>query len=311
MSNKNASIGVLIEDLKVSFKFAVKNILSFLLGMIGVLIVTVIVMLIGFAIVSIPLLISLGGPEGFVTFFESLGVLMEAIFVSQPDPAAASLGIITILLLLTPFFVAVGVVFGMGREIVESAGTSAEGVFVWYRKKFFSLAGGGIVIFVIIGLPLILVYGSLFLAGYVVITGLPGAVLASLSAFWIILSSGMMTMVFPAIIDNFSVLDATRQSIRLSLRYFDRVFSTWIAFILIIILMFAPMVIGIAAIAVPTLGLDFVATAVYAVIVVFVLILIVLPALVIALSRLYMILSGIEVTSASQDEPNVSLVGGT
>ena len=309
MSNKNASVGVLVEDLKVSFKFAVKNILSFLLGMIGVIIVTLVVMLIGFAIVSIPLLFALGGPEGFVAFFESLGVVMEAIFVAQPDPAAALLGIFAIVLLVTPFFVAIGVVFGMGREIVESAGTSAEGVFVWYRKKFFSLAGGGIVIFAIIGLPLFLVYGSLFLAGYVV-TGLPASVLAALSAFWIIFSSGMMTMVFPAIIDNYSVLDATRQSIRLSLKYFDRVFSTWFAFILIIALMFAPVGIGIATFTVPSLGFDFIGAAVYAAIAAFVLVLIVLPALVIALSRLYMILSGIEVSAVHDVEPDVSLVGG-
>ena len=163
--------------------------------------------------------------------------------------------------------------------------------------------------FTIIGFPLILIYGILFLAGYV-ITGLPAAILASLSAIWILLSSGMMTMVFPAIIDNYSVIDATRHSIRLSIRYFDRVFSTWFAFILIIVLMFAPIGIGIAAFAVPSLGFDFIAGAVYAVIAAFVLVLIVLPALVIALSRLYMILSGIEVSSSRQVEPDVSLVGG-
>jgi hypothetical protein len=309
MSNKNASVGVLVEDLKVSFKFAVKNILSFLLGMIGVIIVTLVVMLIGFAIVSIPLLFALGGPEGFVAFFESLGVVMEAVFVAQPDPAAALLGIFAIVLLVTPFFVAIGVVFGMGREIVESAGTSAEGVFVWYRKKFFSLAGGGIIIFAIIGLPLFLVYGGLFFAGYVV-TGFPGAILAGFSALWIMFSSGMMTMVFPAIIDNYSVIDATRQSIRLSLKYFDRVFSTWFAFILIIALMFAPVGIGVAAFTVPSLGFDFIGAAVYAAIAAFVLVLIVLPALVIALSRLYMILSGIEVSAVRDIEPDVSLVGG-
>lgn len=309
MSNKNASIGVLIEDLKVSFKFAAKNILSFLLGMIGVLIVTVIVMGVAMAIVSVPLLFALGGPAGFVAFFESLGVIMESVFVAQPDPAVASLGIIAIMLLVTPFFVAIGVVFGMGREIVESAGTSAEGVFVWYRKKFFSLAGGGIVMFAVIGLPLILVYGGLFLAGYG-LTGVPAAVLASLSAIWIILSSGMLTMVFPAIIDNYSVFNATRQSIRLSLRYFDRVFSTWIGFILIIILMFVPLGLGATSFVTGEMGFDAIPIMIYAVPAVIILVLIVLPALVIALSRLYMILSGIEVTSSGQVEPDVSLVGG-
>jgi hypothetical protein len=303
MSNKNASIGVLMDDLKVSFKFALKNILSFILGMIGVLIVTVLVMGLAMAVVAVPLLFALGGPEGFMAFFESLGVILESVFLPELNPASATLGILAITLIVTPFFVAIGVVFGMGREIVESAGTSAEGVFVWYRKKFFSLAGGGIVMFAVIGLPLILVYGSLFLAGYV-LTGIPAAVLASLSAIWIILSSGMLTMVFPAIIDNISVFDATRQSIRLSLRYFDRVFSTWIAFILIIILMLAPLVLGATSFVTGAIGFDAILIMVY------ILVLIVLPALVIALSRLYMILSGIEVSSSGQVEPDVSLVGG-
>jgi hypothetical protein len=305
MSNKNASIGVLM----VSFKFALKNILSFILGMIGVLIVTILVMGLAMAIVAVPLLFALGGPEGFVAFFESLGVILESVFLPELNPASATLGILAITLLVTPFFVAIGVVFGMGREIVESAGTSAEGVFVWYRKKFFSLAGGGIVMFAVIGLPLILVYGSLFLAGYV-LTGIPAAVLASLSAIWIILSSGMLTMVFPAIIDNYSVFDATRQSIRLSLRYFDRVFSTWIAFILIIILMIAPLVLGATSFVTGAIGFDAILIMVYAVPAAIILVLIVLPALVIALSRLYMILSGIEVSSSGQVEPDVSLVGG-
>lgn len=309
MSNKNASIGVLLEDLKVSFRFAVKNFLSFLLGMIGVIIVTLIVMIIGFAIVSIPLLFALGGPSGFVAFFEYLGGALESAFTPALNPATASVGLFAIVLMVTPFFVAIGVVFGMGREIVESAGTTAEGVFVWYRKKFFSLAGGGIVIFTIIGLPLFLVYGGLFLGGYVV-TGLPAAVLAFLSTIWILLSSGMMTMVFPAIIDNHSVVNATRQSIRLSIRYFDRVYSTWIAFIIIIIAMFAPFVVAMATFLQPSFGIDFIAPAAYAVIAAFVLLLIVLPALVIALSRLYMILSGIEVSDVPKVEPNVSLVGG-
>lgn len=309
MSNKNASFGVLIEDLKVSFRFAAKNILSFLLGMIGVLIVTLIVMIIGFAIIAIPLLVSLGGPVGFVAFFESLGVVLESAFAPQLNPATATLGFLAIMLMMTPFFVAIGVVFGMGREIVESAGTSAEGVFVWYRRKFFSLAGGGIAMFLIITMPLILVYGSFYLAG-IVVTGIPAAILASLSTFWLVLSSGMMTLVFPGIIDNHSVIDATRRSIRLSLRYFDRVYSTWLAFILIIIFMFAPLVLAIAAFAQPMPGLNMVAPAVYAIVAMFALVLIVLPALVIALSRLYMILSGIEVSSISQDEPDVSLIGG-
>ena len=59
-------------------------------------------------------------------------------------------GIMFALPFLAPFMVAIGAMFGLGREIVESEGTSAEGVFTWYKKKFFSLAGGGLVLFIVV-----------------------------------------------------------------------------------------------------------------------------------------------------------------
>jgi hypothetical protein len=145
---KNASFSTIIEDLKISFKFATKNIISFLLGIFGVLIVSGLLIIVVAAMVFIPLLIIIG-LGNITTFFESFAG-METIGIAN-----IALGSIMFALpFLAPFMVAIGALFGMGREIVESEGTNAEGVFTWYKKKFFSLAGGGIVLFLVVIGPL-------------------------------------------------------------------------------------------------------------------------------------------------------------
>ncbi|MFX0107364.1 MAG: hypothetical protein ACFE7R_03705 [Candidatus Hodarchaeota archaeon] len=309
MSNKNASKDALTEDLRVSFKFAFKNVLSFLLGMIGVILVSVLVMGIGFGLFMIPLYFALGGWVGITTYFDALGVFLNALFNTGAlfSPFGILLILSTVTIILSPFFIAMGALFGMGREVVESSGTSAEGVFTWYRKKFFSLAGGGILLFFITVTPLILVWGVVSFGFTVNITGLPAAALSALSATWILLSLGLMSMLFPAIIDNLSVIEAAKTSIRLSTKHFDRVFALWLSLVGILTLVIIPLFVFIPFDA-PESVLALLA--VYAIPAVFFLLLIWIPALVIALSRLYMILSGIEISVAEKTEPDVSLVGG-
>ncbi|MCK4279539.1 MAG: hypothetical protein KAW94_03080, partial [Candidatus Thorarchaeota archaeon] len=59
---KGSSFTILMDDLKASFKLAIKNILSFLLGMIGVIIVTVL-LIAAMAIAVIPVVILFLGIE--------------------------------------------------------------------------------------------------------------------------------------------------------------------------------------------------------------------------------------------------------
>ncbi|MFX1367296.1 MAG: hypothetical protein ACFFAY_01675 [Promethearchaeota archaeon] len=308
MSNKNASLGTLGEDLRVSFRLAYKNAISFLLGLIGVLIVTVIILGIAFGLAMIPITIYYGGFHGIATFFTDLGVILEQAFVppSSFNPAAMGFVVSIILLFLSPFLIAIGAPFGMAREIVESAGTSAEGVFTWYRKKFFSLAGGGILIFAIALLPLVLMYGSAFFVFGFQVPLLVNSMMASVGGFWLILSLGMLSLVFPAIIDGLSAFSAVKQSIRMGITYFDRVFSTLLAFIGIFVLCAIPLIVGIATIDISAMAI----LAVVAVPLGLFLVLIALPAFFISLSRIYMILSGIEVAADEPTEPEVSFIGG-
>ncbi|MHA2210374.1 MAG: hypothetical protein ACXABV_14525, partial [Candidatus Thorarchaeota archaeon] len=224
-----------------------------------------------------------------------------------PNPAAILFLILGITIIASPLFTAVGALFGMGREIVESAGTTAEGVFTWYRRKFFSLAGGGIVLFLFVLARILLVWWAFTIAFGFTITGLPAMALTAITALWIVFSLGLMSLLFPAIIDNLSVVEATKTSIRLSLRYFDRVFALWLALVGILFLIFVPMV---AVIPFGLSGPGIMVMTIYAIPAVFFLVLIWLPALVIGLSRAYMILSGIELSVIEKTEPDVSFVGG-
>ncbi|MHA1906254.1 MAG: hypothetical protein ACW98Y_03090, partial [Candidatus Thorarchaeota archaeon] len=310
MSMKNASIKTLTEDIKVSFKFASKNIINFLLAMIGVLIVSGI-LLAAIAVVVIPFLFISGG---FNAFIQNIAVWIETY---QTFPGViAILGIFLLLSpLLAPFIVAFGALYGMGREIVESEGTTAEGVFSWYSKKFLSLGGAGMLQFFIIVTPVAVVAAAL--APYGIMTGFGPEQLGLASAVLGILliylgfMSGLLSMMFPAVIDGHSVIDSLKISLRLSTKYFDRVFSNWFAFLGIIGALLAPMLISAmisipGAIILPGSDIGILAwLAVYGVFAFFFIILMAVPAMVIGMSRIYMILISENVVEGNGDYDQV------
>ncbi len=299
---KGSSFSILMDDLKASFKLAVKNILSFLLGTIGVIIVTML-LLAAVAIAIVPVVIIFLGIEGMTNVISQLAPLME----TQRGIAAIvfGIGMLVILPFLIPFFVSVGALFGMGREIAESEDTNAEGVFSWYSRKFFSFVGGGLIIFLISMMPLAL----LMLALIPMHGGSPGGPFAwvlPVGAFiWLTVSLGMLSMTYPAIVDGYSPIEATKISLKMGWTYFDRVFSTFLAFIGIIALLFTPFFIG------TLLNVPLALFSGYAILAFFFSGLVVFPAFIISLNRVYMILSGESITAPPEDEhPDVNLVGG-
>jgi hypothetical protein len=228
---------------------------------------------------------------------------------------------------VAPFFVATGALFGMSREIVESEGTSVEGVFTWYRKKFFSLAGGGIMVFLFILGPVMLV----ILAGVAIFgdqilnlafigggsTASMNPLLSALAVIWFTLSSGLMTMMFPAIIDGHSVIESTKKSVSFGIKYFDRVFGAWLSYILLILALVSPLI--ILAIISPffILGSNMlggmIVLGVYGLFAALFLAFIALPAMSIGLTRVYMILSADDEDLEpveEEDEGGPSFIGG-
>lgn len=312
---ENANFQTILEDLKISFKFAVKNVISFLLAIFGVLIVSGILVVFVAALIFIPLFFVIGGFENLVTYFESFG--------STSDIGVSNIALGSILFglpFLAPTFVAFGAMFGMGREIVESEGTSAEGVFIWYKKKFFSLAGGGMILFLFVLGPLILalvggisLYGEQFLmmrlmhAGPV---GIVNPIVLGLLLIWFAISTGLLSMLFPSIIDGYSVFESTKRSIRMSIKYFDRVFGVWMTFLLILGAIFIPIIATPFTLGIGEIGLGIMA--VYMLPAMLFLVFIFLPAMTIGLTRVYMILTADDdnYEHPPEEESGPSYIGG-
>ena len=314
---KNANFQTILEDLKISFKFAVKNVISYLLAIFGVLIVSTILLAVVAALIFIPLFFVIGGFENLIVYFESFGSI-DDIGVTNIALGAILFG----LPFLAPIFVAFGAMFGMGREIVESEGTSAEGVFIWYKKKFFSLAGGGMILFLVVLGPLILaliggtaIYGAQFLnmgLMYAGPSGVVNPVILGLVLIWFAISTGLLSMLFPSIIDGYSVFESTKRSIRMSIKYFDRVFGVWMAFLLIMGAIFLPIIAATFVGGTGVIGIGIMA--VYMLPAMLFLVFVFLPAMTIGLTRVYMILTAVDDDdyehTPDEDESGPSFIGG-
>jgi hypothetical protein len=314
---KNASFSTIIEDLKISFRFAKKNVISFLLGILGVLIVSGLLIIVVVAIVFIPT-VFIVGIDNINAFFES--------FSSIETIGLANVAIGSILFLLpfiAPFMVAIGALFGMGREIVESEGTSAEGVFTWYKKKFFSLAGGGMVLFLVIVGPVMLallvgitVYGDPLLSIAEISSGstnFANPVGFSLLLIWFAISTGLLSMLFPSLIDGYSVFESVKRSVRMSIKYFDRVFGVWIALLVILAALILPFMLSpyVTNISGPVMYLAIALLAIFSIPAIIILVFLYVPALTIAMTRTYMILTANEDDDdVLEDDPGPSFIGG-
>ncbi|TFF67224.1 hypothetical protein EU520_01580 [Candidatus Thorarchaeota archaeon] len=148
-------------------------------------------------------------------------------------------------------------------------------------------------------LILALAYGGL-------VTGLPFVAVSVFSSVWFIMSIGMLSMMIPAVIDGVPVLKAYRQSVRMSIDYFDRVFGVWIAYLLLGVVLVLP------AIAFSPVGPwnNLVAVGLYGSIMGLFLVFVFVPSLVIALTRVYLILTGEYGTPSSDEHPHIGMVGG-
>jgi hypothetical protein len=314
---KNASFSTIIEDLKISFRFAYKNAISYLLAIFGVLIVSGILIIVVAAMIFIPMIFIIG-IDNLTTFFESFSGI-ETVGISN----IAIGGIMFALPFLAPFMVAIGALFGMGREVVESEGTSVEGVFTWYKKKFFSLAGGGIALFLFVVGPLLLLlgiatalYGNQFLSIAVISAGsatIVHPIAISLLLIWFAVSTGLLSMLFPSMIDGYSAFESIKRSVKLSIKYFDRVFGIWIAFLVVLLLLVVPMFLIPFAFTLtgPALWVAGGLMVLYAIPALIILVFFYIPALTIGLTRTYMIITADDdYEEVLEDESGPSFIGG-
>jgi len=274
----------ILKDFKVGFTLAVKNILSFGLAMLGILFITIILLLVIVLLIAIPLLFTMGLP--FII------MLAESIVIEFTTTSGLTLVLLIMFLilpLLGPFFVALGALFGMSRELVESDGTQAESAFSWYGKRGLSLLGGGLLHFIITLAPLIIAFLVISYPTWNPPTNEDLRIIIPLIVIWIILVNGMLSLTFPGIIDGLSAVRAASRSVRLTCQFPGRVLGAWIIIVLIVGVPLLPIFNELAFHWSPLLPESLMEP--YRPLAIIALIFIVIPAVTIVLTRIYMILS--------------------
>ncbi|MFW9964937.1 MAG: hypothetical protein ACFFCX_15310 [Candidatus Sifarchaeia archaeon] len=274
----------IIKDFKVGFTLAVKNILSFGLAMLGILLVTLLLIVLIALFILIPILFTMGIPF-LVWFVESI----VAGFSATSGLTLVMLIMFLVLPLLGPFFIALGALFGMARELVESDGTQAESAFSWYGKRGLSLLGGGMIHFLITLAPLILAFLSISYPTWNPPTNDELEILIPLIVVWIILVNGMLSLTFPGIIDGLSAVKAAARSVRLACQFPARVLGAWFIIVLMIAFPILPIINELAFLWEPLIVFQFFEQ--YSGLVIIILLFVVIPAVSIVLTRIYMILT--------------------
>lgn len=274
-----------IETIRVSVTFTRRYYLSFFLAILGVFVITVSLFLLILLIGALPLSVAFGPFDEIFDIFDSIGVALDR----ASDFEAVGIVLFVGSALLAPFLIALGTLFGMGQEIMESGSTSAEEVLLWYRQKFVRLAGGGVVQFLLIFSPIGVEYilGAWYFQGQTP-NNTTFMLLIAIAFSWFIISSGMLSMVFPAIIDGMSITSSIKYSTRLARQNFGAVFSIWITFFSLGTLLLGPLILQEIT---DLIFLSGVTHTIYAVASILVTLLMLLPVYVLSTTRTYLLIS--------------------
>ena len=284
----------LLKDFKVGFTLAIKNILSFGLAMVGILVVTILLLLAILLFIAIPLLFTLGIPF-IITLIETISTG----FTGSSGLTLVLLIMFLVLPILGPFFIALGSLFGMAREIVESDGTLAESAFSWYGKRGLSLLGGGVLHVMITLAPLIVAFLAISYPTWNPPTNTELRIIITLIVIWIILVNGMLSLTFPGIIDGLSVFRAAGRSVKLTCKFPGRVLGAWFIIVLLTGVLILPIINELTILWMPFIPQRILEM--YRPIAIVALLFIIIPAVSIILTRIYMILTAKVDATYTQD----------
>ncbi|KXH74029.1 MAG: hypothetical protein AM326_10190 [Candidatus Thorarchaeota archaeon SMTZ-45] len=228
-----------IETIKLSVRFTKTYYLSIFLAILGVFVITISLFLLIVFIGTIPISIVYGPFDEIFDAFDYIGVALSG------ANSVEAVGIVLFVgsALFAPFLIALGALFGIGQEIFESGSTTAEDALLWYRQKFTRLAAGGIVQFLYIIGPIGIEYIlTVWYFGNQVVDSTSLMLLIIIAIVWFLISSGMLSMVFPLIVDGMSISASIKHSIRLTWNNLSAVFSIWITFSSLGLLILGPII---------------------------------------------------------------------
>ncbi len=277
-------------DLRESLMLARKNITSYFLGILGLLLVSAIVISVSALVVLGITYISVGGD--FNTWIYGL----QQMAVLNPDVLVLGGFGIAVLLIASLFMTLIGPLFGMSYEVAATGSTRAEAVFSWLRSRFVKyFICGSLMALIVAGVPILLWYINALFYNY----SIPPLVESGLSVFtsvWVFVTIALTSMVMPAITRGSAVIEAFRVSLRLATKRFERIFGLWCAILLLLLVTFGPSIVWTTVMG-PMIPSQFLLTssivfgsliiAVFTVVVAFAWWLLLFPMVLIALCRVY------------------------
>jgi len=274
-----------IETIKLSVHYTRTYYLSIFLAILGVFVITIVLFLLIVLIGSIPLSIYYGPFDEIFDIFDSIGDALSGV----NDVEAVGIILFAGSALLAPFLIALGALFGIGQEVFEGGTATAEEAMLWYRQKFSRLASGGIIQFLFIIVPIGIEY---IIASYYFPNQMPDTTtftfLVFIAALWFLFCSGILSMVFPSIVDGMSVISSIKNSLKLTWHNSGAVFSIWGTFSSLGLLLLGPIIIQEFTDVILLTGQVY---DLYVLASALVLILLLLPIYVLSVSRTYLIIS--------------------
>lgn len=294
----STNFGKIVDDLKASFKLASNNILSYFLANIGMLILLVFLVAVVAVPVAVMLFVSIGpNPAHWV----AVGDWWTHVGTTNPW-GVGGLAALFLIPVISMFLVMIGSIYGLSKQLVATGETKAEYAFTYFRHKFTSFFGAGLLLTVIILLPMYIMWMSAsILTGYVISHEL-SLLLSTISFVWAFLTWGLCANVFPAITYGSGVIDAFKESFDLAKKRFVRVFGLLSGIVGLFALMFSPIILWILATPImvaagaifnPISGIVFAWTTIAVLLWVFVF----LPMTVIAFVRVYADMTGKEIAA--------------
>ena len=233
----STDFNTITDDLKTSFRLAWKNALSFFLANLGLIVVMVFILAAVAAPMGLLLLAALN--SGFT--WPSI-VTISSWFLANPL-ALLALGFLVVAPLIGLIQIVTGSTYGMSKEVVDTGDTNAETAFSYLRHKFLAFAAAGVVYTAIVLLPpATVVVAVTFYLNYQFV-GLTAQLLSIFIFVWVFTTSGLTSMVLPAIVSGKGVQDAFKESFRLATQQFERVFGVYTAIFLLAVGSFAPIII--------------------------------------------------------------------
>ncbi len=294
MSNSKTDFNTITDDMMTSLRLAGDNFLTFFLaglGMAALAILMIVAITIPLALIAATVFLSMGP-----TFWAGFNPGMIAFATANPYLVVGLVALVAL-----PFVgvltTVVGAFYGISKEVVEDGETKAENAFSWFKRRFLAFAGAGIIHSLIVVGPIFLLGATASLALGGTVTGVY-SVLLGVSAFvWVFITEGLLSMMFPAVVDGKNPIEALRVSVKLGVDRFDRIFGVWTAYVVLFAAMAAPaFLVAYGAgftpgsqVAIPMVAL---VAGGWTAIAGLLLVAIVLPSMVLARARVYALLTG-------------------